>query len=68
MTGTYSGCRGKAKIVGQLSGLVLTGSWTSPCDSRAGRLHFVLAPDGQTFKGTWGYGPATPAMTWSGRR
>ncbi len=68
VTGTYSGCRGKAKIVGQLSGLVLTGSWTSPCDSRAGRLHFVLAPDGQTFKGTWGYGPATPAMTWSGRR
>ena len=59
-------------ISGTVSGSVLTGRWdeaptrTGPSD--AGPIQFTLAPDGQSFTGTWRYDGDDPSVvrTWDG--
>jgi hypothetical protein len=68
VTGTYAYCDGTATISGTVSGSTLEGTWTQPCNSRNGRIDFVLATNGSSFTGTWGYGSAAPTNPWSGTR
>ncbi|HWH10003.1 MAG TPA: hypothetical protein VG165_02665 [Solirubrobacteraceae bacterium] len=68
LTGTYAACAGKATVAGDVTGRSFTGTWRRPCDSRGGRLHFTLAADGQTFKGSWGNHGAAPTMSWNASR
>jgi hypothetical protein len=68
VTGTYAACHGRATITGRLTGSTLVGTWAEPCDSHAGRLHLRLAPNGQSFKGTWGSGQTAPKLTWNATR
>jgi hypothetical protein len=68
VTGSYAACNGRATIAGNVSGSTFVGTWTEPCDFHSGRLHFTLAPDGQSFKGSWAYGRSAPRLTWSATR
>jgi hypothetical protein len=68
VSGTYATCGGRATVTGQVTGTSFDGTWTEPCDSHSGRLHFTLAADGQTFKGSWGYGRGAPKMSWNATR
>jgi hypothetical protein len=68
VTGTYATCGGTASIGGRVNGSNFDGTWSQRCNSRSGRLHFSLATDGRSFRGTWSYGNATPTMPWNGKR
>ena len=68
VTGTYAYCNGSATINGQVTGSTLNGTWNQPCNSKNGRIRFVLSSDGNSFTGTWGYGSATPTSPWNGSR
>jgi hypothetical protein len=68
VTGSYAACRGKATVAGVLTGSTFVGTWSEPCDSHSGRLRFRLAPDGQSFKGSWGDGQTAPRLAWNATR
>ena len=68
VTGTYAYCNGVATISGQVTGSALDGTWTQPCNSKQGRIHFVLSPSGISFTGLWSYGTASPTSRWNGTR
>jgi hypothetical protein len=68
VTGTFGNCNGTATISGQVSGFVLDGTWTQPCNSKTGRIHFVMNSDGRSFAGAWSYGNSTPTSSWNGTR
>lgn len=70
VTGTYSACNGAGTgtITATASGRTLDGTWSQPCNSRGGRLHFVMSAGGGSFTGKWSYGNATPTSKWDGTR
>ncbi|HYE82507.1 MAG TPA: S-layer homology domain-containing protein [Clostridia bacterium] len=68
VTGTYTFDSGK--IVGTVSGNVLTGTWSeSPSYSPphdAGEVEFVISEDGKSFTGKWRYGSEGDWGNWEG--
>ena len=55
---------------GDAQGADLLVVWTDePGGSGSGRAHFTMAPDGRSFRGTWGRGQSeTDGGEWSGAR
>lgn len=74
VTGTFT-YKGGGTLEGTLEGNVLHFEWIQPGDmARAqrevrGKGYFVIADDGQSFEGRWGYdGDNTGGGTWSAER
>ena len=66
VSGTYS--TGSKRVEGAVQGDVLTGAWSQPptysaANNQAGDIEFQIAPDCETFTGTWRYGSSG---AWSG--
>jgi hypothetical protein len=65
--GEYRYGDGRGRIDGRVDGAVLRFEWRE--DDERGRGIMTLAPDGQTFTGTWGYGGSHDGGgIWHGRR
>jgi hypothetical protein len=62
------------KLVGVIYGNTMTGTWYQDPDNNGtyestGKFIFVFAPDGTSFKGTWGYGESfTNGSLWNGTK